>query len=115
MFRVLTGLIVILLTFAPARAQSNPTVVNAIAAIVNDKVITMKDVYQSAREEAEFIERRYGRNPKERDDRINALLADRTEELIERELILDEFKTLAHPPPDSYIENRIAEDIKKSG
>jgi peptidyl-prolyl cis-trans isomerase SurA len=120
MKRVLAGLILLLVAvfgLAPARAQSsqNQQVVNAIAAIVNEKVITMKDVYQSAREEAEFIERRYGRNAKERDERINALLAERTEELIERELILNEFKTLGHPLPDSYIENRIADDIKKSG
>lgn len=116
--RVLAGLVLLLsgaFLFVPACGQSNPQVVNAIAAIVNEKVITMKDVYQSAREEAEFIERRYARSPKERDERINTLLAERTEELIERELILDEFKTLGHPLPESYIENRIAEDIKKSG
>jgi peptidyl-prolyl cis-trans isomerase SurA len=116
MNRVLVSFLFALLCgVAPARAQSAPTVVNAIAAIVNEKVITMKDVYQSSREEAEIIERRYARAPKERDERINALLAERTEELIDRELILNEFATLGHPLPESYIENRVAEDIKKSG
>jgi peptidyl-prolyl cis-trans isomerase SurA len=99
-----------------ARAQEAPSMlVNAIAVIVNDKVITSKDVYMITKDEEAFLNRRYGGQPQVLKEKVNALRAERLEELIEHNLVLHEFAGLGRPLPESYVENRINEDIKKYG
>lgn len=88
---------------------------NGIAAIVNEKIITIKDLNLILRDEIEFLQRRYATQPKVLEERINQLREERLEELIEHQLVLHEFETLGRPLPESYIENRINEDIKKFG
>lgn len=99
-----------------ARAQSYDfELINGIAVIVNDKVITMKDVYESTREEEDFLFRRYGNQRAVLEENIKKLRADRVEELVEHQLVLNEFLSLGHPLPDSYVDNRINEEIKRAG
>jgi parvulin-like peptidyl-prolyl isomerase len=96
------------------RGQSGG-VVNGIAVIVNEKVITLKDVNGMIREEADFLQRRYASDPKTFEEKLKALQAERIEELVEHQLVLHEFESLARPLPESYIDNRLNEDIKKFG
>lgn len=97
-----------------AQAQ-DPIVLNGIAVIVNDKVITLKDVYESTQGEEDFLRRRYASERKVLDEKIKSLRAERIEELVEHNLVLHEFEGLNHPLPESYVENRLNEDIKKFG
>ena len=97
-----------------AQAQ-DPVVLNGIAVIVNDKVITLKDVYGMTQDEENFLRRRYAAEPKVLEEKIKSLRAERIEELVEHNLVLHEFEGLNHPLPESYVENRLNDDIKKFG
>lgn len=96
-------------------AQQSPVVLNGIVAIVNDRVITVRDVFMAIRQELDFLERRYANQPKVRDERINALKLEALEGLVEHYLVLQEFNAIARPLPESYIDNRVNEDIKQYG
>jgi peptidyl-prolyl cis-trans isomerase SurA len=82
---------------------------NGIAAIAEEKVITVDDV---RREIAPLIPQlqREARNEKEFNDRLEALQDDVIQQLIDRVLIVKEFrKDEKKHIPNSFIENRIAE------
>jgi peptidyl-prolyl cis-trans isomerase SurA len=100
---------------APAQPQQQGALVNGIAAIVNEKIITWKDVELSIRDEREFLERRYAAQPTVRDEKIRTLRNERMEELIDHLLVLKEFESFNKPLPESYIDNRINDDIKRGG
>ena len=67
---VLVACLLILAGAATVRAQQSPMLANGIVAIVNDRVITVRDVYAAIRGEMEFIERRYASQPKVRDELV---------------------------------------------
>lgn len=96
-----------------ARAQQAPgQLVNAIAVIVNDQVITLKDVYMAMRDDATFLQQRYASQPRLLDDKMKTLKAETLERMVEDRLVLNEFKTIGKPLPESYVETRINDDIK---
>ena len=82
---------------------------NGIAAIAEEKVITVDDV---RREIAPLIPQlqKDARNEKEFNDKLEALQDDVIQQLIDRVLIVKEFrKDEKKHIPNSYVENRIAE------
>ncbi len=95
-----------------ARAAT-PSLVNGIAVIVNDNIITFKDVQNSIREDIDFLERRYASQPAVLEQRLKDLQDSRIEELVEYQLVLHEYKTAGYNLPESYFESRITEDMKK--
>jgi peptidyl-prolyl cis-trans isomerase SurA len=114
MKRVLVACLLTLLATTAVWAQT-PGQVNGIVVIVNDKVITAKDVYQMIGKEMDFLERRYAGQPKVLQERKKALYEESIEDLVEHYLVLQEFNSVARPLPESYIDNRINEDIKQYG
>ncbi len=108
-------IIALLLLLAPlvALRAAQPTLVNGIAVIVNDNIITYKDVQNSIREDLDALERRYASQPTVLDQKTKELQAARIEELVEYQLVLHEFKTAGYNLPESFIENRISADQKK--
>ena len=105
----------LLILSAPARAQQQGQLVNAIAAMVNDQVITIKDLRMATRDDLDFLQQRYASQPRVLDEKLKTLMSETLERMIEDRLVLNEFKSLGKPLPDSYIENRVNEDIKKYG
>jgi peptidyl-prolyl cis-trans isomerase SurA len=96
-----------------AHAQRQPgELINGIMVIVNDQVITWKDVSMAMRDDEEFLRQRYGRQPQIFQEKLKELRAETLERIVEDRLVLHEFKSLNRPLPESYVENRIAEDIK---
>lgn len=98
-----------------ANLQAAPVIVNGFAAIVNDKVITIEDVAQAVRQtDVEAARLRYGANPRAYDQEVARLRQDALLGLIERELILSEFKTAGYQLPpnalDEQLKDRIRED-----
>ncbi|MEK7686377.1 MAG: peptidylprolyl isomerase [Verrucomicrobiota bacterium] len=89
--------------------------VNGIVVIVNDAVITVKDVQNAIAPDLEFLERHYGQQPPVLEKKIRELQQESVEGLVELQLVLHEFKTAGYSIPESYIENRIQEDIRKYG
>ncbi|MDX1953867.1 MAG: peptidyl-prolyl cis-trans isomerase [Verrucomicrobiota bacterium] len=107
-------LLAVLFCSAGLRA-AQPGVANGIAVIVNDAVITYKDVFQIIRDDVEFLERRYAGQPQVLEQKIRELQEERIEILVNDHLVLHEFKTAGYQLPETWIENRIEDDIKKYG
>ncbi|HUS36612.1 MAG TPA: peptidylprolyl isomerase [Verrucomicrobiae bacterium] len=111
---VATAVLLLMLTLPAARAQAAPgELINGILVMVNDQVITYKDVTMAMREDEEFVRQRFGRQPQMLQEKLKALRAETLERMIEDRLVLNEFKSLGRPLPDSYVEGRINEDIKR--
>ncbi len=84
---------------------------NGIAAIVEDRVITVDDI---RRELAHILPqiRRESRNQKEFQEKVDAVQTDIVRQLVDRHLIVKEFrKDGKRRIPDSYIDNSISEQM----
>jgi peptidyl-prolyl cis-trans isomerase SurA len=91
----------------PARAQ---LLADGIAAVVNDKVITYVQINQEVAETEKLLRENFqGEELFERvkEAKLNVLRA-----LIERELIIQDFKTLGGFIPDTYTNERIGDIIR---
>lgn len=103
-----------MLALPRARGQAAPgELINGILVMVNDQVITYKDVSMAMREDEEFVRQRFGRQPQVLQEKLKILRAETLERMIEDRLVLNEFKSLNRPLPESYLEGRINEDIKQ--
>ncbi len=110
MRRVILPLIVGLFFFCPAlKAQD---VVDGIAAIVNDSVITFSQVKQQVDRQEQALRDALRDNPDEMVKRVKALRLEALNALIERELILQEFAKQGFDLPDRYVEARFKETIE---
>jgi parvulin-like peptidyl-prolyl isomerase len=87
--------------------------VNGIAVIVNDAIITYQDVYDSVASEIELLMRQYRAKPQVLEQKISDLKQDRTEILVEQQLILHDFKTAGYNLPESIIDEEIQDRIRK--
>ena len=117
MRRVATAVLLMLAAILPAHAQQLPQqqsqVVNAIAVIVNDQVITMKDLYMAMRDDIDFLQQRYASQPKVLDEKLRQLKAETLETMVDNRLVLNEFKSIGKPLPESLIDQRVNEDVRK--
>jgi len=116
MRNVSTPILLMMLAAAGLQAQQQPIpgqVVNEIAVIVNDQVITLKDVYMAMRDDVGFLQNRYASQPRALDEKLKQLKAETLERMVDDRLVLNEFKTMAHPLPESLIDQRVNEDIKR--
>jgi peptidyl-prolyl cis-trans isomerase SurA len=95
-------------------AQSPPTLVNAIVAVVNDKVITREDIESAIVADEELLIRQYGRQAEVLAEKREALRRDALELLVENELILHEFEVQAETAGFKFPENVIEEYIRST-
>src|SRR5690349_24861705 len=111
-------LLVLLVALVPLslQAQSGSAVpLNGIVARVNDNVITYKEVLTAIAPELDFLEQRLADQPSVFEQKARELRANAVRDLVERQLILAEFKTGGYNLPESYLEDQIAKDIKNYG
>jgi peptidyl-prolyl cis-trans isomerase SurA len=92
---------------AGLQLQGQP--VNGIKAIVSDSVITYQQVEQSAGQVIDLLRREYGRQPDIFQKRALEAFNNALDQLVERKLILNDFKTAGYKFPESLID----EDIQK--
>lgn len=104
-------LLVCSVAVSPAHAQ--PQLVNGVAVIVDTSVITYDEVERSLSDDLRLIYRQYERQPQLRDERIAQLRKDRLELLVERQLILQEFKRKGYVIPDSVFDRALNERIRE--
>ena len=97
------------------RGVAEPTMVNGVAATVNDSVVTFKEVATLIASDEEFLDRRYARQPELLGQKRRELMERAIEDLVERQLILHEFQTSKYNMPESYIEDMINKDIRNYG
>src|SRR5262245_62118264 len=87
--------------------------VDGVAVIVNDKVITYQDIEVFVAQEMELLERQFFSQPETLEKRKMALRTDGLEQLVERQLILHEFKAEGYNLPESYLTDVVNERIKQ--
>lgn len=117
--KFLAACLILLGTVLPRVHAAEPELINGVEVIVGDAIITRKDLQLALQEDYDTLEQRYRGQPKFLAEKIAQLEKDKIEELVERQLILQEFKRFAAERnsviPESYIQSRINEDIRKYG
>jgi peptidyl-prolyl cis-trans isomerase SurA len=97
---------------APSIFAQGRTNVNGIAVIVDDAIITRQEVSDYIGSAAKLMLNTV-RDPEMRDLRLSKLYENGTEDLVKRQLILHEYKTAGYNYPESIIDDRIEERIKR--
>jgi peptidyl-prolyl cis-trans isomerase SurA len=103
------------IAFAIPASGAGTDLLNGVAAIVDDSVITFDDVDLFTRRAVEGAARQLlprGREA-EFEQKRQGILRDGLEQLIERELILHEFKTAGYNLPESIIDDVVASRVKE--
>jgi parvulin-like peptidyl-prolyl isomerase len=96
-----------------AAGEMQAQVVNGIAAIVNEAIITHDDVLNDVARVWELLERTYSRQPEVLNQKKLETYKQSLEELVQRKLILHEFKTAGYILPESVIEDNINDRIRE--
>ncbi|HTG43593.1 MAG TPA: peptidylprolyl isomerase, partial [Verrucomicrobiae bacterium] len=94
---------------------ATPDLVNGIAVIVGDAVITYKDIQRAMVEDLDLLERRYAGQPQVYNQKAAELEKARLQDMVDNQLVLQEFKKAGYVVPESYFQSRIDEDIRKFG
>ncbi len=93
--------------------QLRAELINGIAAIVNDAIITYEEVLADSARAVELYERQYGRQSPVFKQKVLEAQQESMDRLVERKLILHEFKTAGYNLPESIIEDNIKERIRE--
>lgn len=86
--------------------------INAIAAIVDDSVITYLEVNARNEQGAETLARTYRGQPTELERKLKDMERENLDELVKRQLILHEFKTAGYSLPETVLDDLVNENIK---
>jgi hypothetical protein len=86
---------------------------DGVAVIVNDSLITYQDVARHIQDATDVLATQYARQPEVFDQRMREIREQGTEDLVARQLILHEFKTVGSSYPESIIEDEIERRMKE--
>jgi parvulin-like peptidyl-prolyl isomerase len=98
----------------PAGAAT-PDLVNGIAVIVGDAVITYKDIQLALEEDLDALHSRYALQPKVYQEKAAELEKAKLEDMVDNQLVLQEFKRAGYVVPESYFQSQIDKDIRRYG
>ena len=85
---------------------------NGIKAVVRDSVITFLEVEFSAAPAIDVLRREYRTQPDIFSTKVAATLSESLDNFVERELILNDFKTAGYNFPESIIEQAVQDRIR---
>jgi peptidyl-prolyl cis-trans isomerase SurA len=91
---------------------SRAETIDGIRAVVNDKVITYAEVEDYARDAATALRQQYSSQPELFEQKLNALLLDACNQLVERQLILHSFDTDGYKLPDGVVDELVKDRIR---
>lgn len=111
--RVLFVVLALLSSLTAVVRGASPDLVNGIAAIVGEAVITYKDLQLAIDEDLDALERRYATQPKVLEQKAKELQAAKLQDMVENQLVLQEYKKAGYSVPESYFQGRIDEEIRK--
>jgi peptidyl-prolyl cis-trans isomerase SurA len=92
---------------------ATPELANGIAVIIGDAVITYKDVQMAIEEDLDFLQRRYANQPQVFNQKAAEIRESKLQEMVDNQLVLQEFKRAGYVIPDSWIQSRINEDMRR--
>ena len=93
-------------------AWSRAEVADGIKAVVNDKVVTYAEVEDFAHDAINALRRQYSTQPEELQKKLNELLNDAMDQLVENQLILHSFDTDGYKLPDGVVDQLVKEQIR---
>lgn len=85
---------------------------NGIKAVVRDSVITFLEVEFAAAPAIDVLRREYRTQPEVYDKKAASALSESLDKFVERDLILNDFKTAGYNFPESIIEETVQERIR---
>ena len=94
--------------------SSQAELVNGVNVVVNDSVITYDQVESSIIPMVETLANQYRSDRPLFEQKLQQMRSEKIEDLVERKLILAEFKTAGYMLPESFIEDAIRDKIKKN-
>ncbi|HEX3101000.1 MAG TPA: peptidyl-prolyl cis-trans isomerase, partial [Pyrinomonadaceae bacterium] len=94
---------------APLRAE----LMDGVVAVVNDQVITRQQVQDFAMPAVDALRRQYATDSQEFQQKLNDVLTNSLELLIERQLILRAFDAEGYRMPDSYLDELVQDRIRE--
>lgn len=98
---------------AQAAPAPESRMINGIAAVVFDAVITQEDIVRQVAQLEDTLRARYATKPDVLEQKLKELWQERLEELVERQMILYEFKKAGYSFPESMIDDKIKELIRE--
>lgn len=105
--------IVLVVLLAVGGTGARAELVNGIRAIVHDAVITYDEVNLTAAAAAQLLQRQYRNDPEGFRARMNEVMEDNLEQLLQRQLILRDFAQAGHNLPESIVDELVQERIRE--
>ena len=102
-----------MLAVATDRIAAAPALADGIAVVVNEVVVTYRDVEASIGPAIELLSRQYEKDTGTLQKKVTELQRERIEELVERQLILFDFTNSGYNLPESIIEDSVQERIRE--
>lgn len=106
-------LLPLLIATAPAASAAQPELVNGIVAVVNETVITEKAAREFIEPALVALERQPGLTRQAYNERAMEIYRDGLNQLIERQLTLDDFKASGYSFPEGIIEDFVQDRIRE--
>lgn len=97
----------------PAAPAAQPALVNGIVAVVNETVITEKAAREFIEPAIIALERQPGITPQAYNERALEIYRDGLNQLVERQLTLDDFKASGYSFPEDIIEDFVQDRIRE--
>ena len=106
-------LVFALAVFFHVRLGAEQRVSDGVRAIVNDSIITYQDVSRHIQDALAVLADQYARRPEVFEERAREVHEQGTEDLVDRQLVLHEFKTGGYNYPEAIIEDEIERRMKE--
>ncbi len=110
-FRSALPLLLALLALPPTFAVAQTNRLNGVVAIVDGSMITEHQIYEAMEDVLPNLRMRFGSQPARYREEAAKLQNAVLNELIERQLILTEFKTAGYNVPESYFEDYFQKEV----
>jgi peptidyl-prolyl cis-trans isomerase SurA len=105
--------ILVLAAVAAVPVCGRSEVTDGVKAIVNDKVITYQEVVDYAHDAATAMREQYASQPEVFQRKLDQLLNDALDQLVERQLILHSFDTDGYKLPDGVVDELVRDRIRE--
>jgi peptidyl-prolyl cis-trans isomerase SurA len=109
---ILALLVILQISSVRLHSQTTTNVANGVMAMVNESVITYQQIQDFMREFMPSVLSRFRNQPEELQKQVLKLRTEGLESMIDRRLVIDEFKTSGGLVPDRYLEDEIRSRIR---
>ena len=92
-------------------SKAQGQVANGIKAVVHDSVVTYQEVEALTAPFADDLRRQFRGDPEGYNKKITEALNDNMDQLVERQLVLHEFKAAGYQMPEGVIDNEVRDRI----